>query len=198
MISAEWGTTQTRVEMNDRGTWINWLWAWENKHPEKPIKALRIDPLTTIPFIIFGISVGDVSSNPLRWESRQKAIISLRGEILLNPKLNENNILSYIKLDLGQVISVLPRKKYPDQDWQSSYNNKIPEDYENEMIVEYTAHPDAMFHISDLEPISISDLNKYSSERLLRLIKPANKSVKIRVIEKEKWKGCASKISCPW
>lgn len=187
MTSAGWGTTQTRIEMNDRGTWINWLWAWENKHPEKPIKALRIDPLTSVPFILFGISVGDVSSNPLRWESRQKAIVSLSGEVI-NLKSEEKNIFSYIKLDLGQVISVQPRKKYPDQDWHSSYNNKIPENYENEIIVEYTAHPDAMFHMSDLGPISISGLKSNSSERLLRLIKSANKSVRIRVIEKKSGK----------
>src|SRR4030042_5783847 len=40
-----WGWIQTRVSMGDRGTWINWLWAWENPNPGKKINGFRFEPL---------------------------------------------------------------------------------------------------------------------------------------------------------
>ena len=33
----------TRVVQPDRGEWINWLWAWQNPHPEKEIASLRFE-----------------------------------------------------------------------------------------------------------------------------------------------------------
>ncbi len=40
-----WGNTQTRVlAWTDSGPWMNWLWAWENPHPEKNITGLRFEP----------------------------------------------------------------------------------------------------------------------------------------------------------
>ena len=30
-----WGRGETRVDTNDQGSWVNWLWAWKNPHPGK-------------------------------------------------------------------------------------------------------------------------------------------------------------------
>ena len=30
-----WGYSQTRAFYGEYGPWVNWLWAWENPHPEK-------------------------------------------------------------------------------------------------------------------------------------------------------------------
>ena len=39
-----WGGSQTRVNTADRDQWVNWLWAWENPHPNKSIKGFRLEP----------------------------------------------------------------------------------------------------------------------------------------------------------
>jgi len=188
MTNDVWGETQTRVMVDDRGTWINWLWAWENPNPEKKILGFRFEPLNKSPLIISAISIGNVRSNPLRWSPRQKAILSLPKGSGFNPVLDERGLLTNIQLDLGQVISAVPRLTYPDQDWPRSYNNKIPENSENEIIIEYTAHPEAMFHLFDQEPIPISNLKNNDNNHLIRAMKPADQKVKIRVVEKGRGK----------
>jgi hypothetical protein len=40
-----WGWSQTRVVIGDEGPWINWLWAWENPHPDKAIVGVRFEPM---------------------------------------------------------------------------------------------------------------------------------------------------------
>ena len=185
MTNDVWGETQTRVAVDDRGIWINWLWAWENPNPQKKIKGFRFEPLNKSPLIISAISIGNVRSNPLRWSPRQKAILSLPKGSGFNSVLDGRGLLTNIKLDLGQVISAVPGLTYPDQDWPQSYNNKIPGNSGNEIIIEYTAHPEAMFHLFDQEPIPISNLiNNVNKISLIRWMKPADQRVKIRVVEK--------------
>ncbi|MHB1354406.1 MAG: hypothetical protein ACYCZF_00355, partial [Anaerolineae bacterium] len=36
-----WGRSQTRAASNDWQPWTNWLYAWQNPHPEKTIAGLR-------------------------------------------------------------------------------------------------------------------------------------------------------------
>lgn len=184
MTNDEWGQIQTRVSMNDRGDFINWLWAWENPNPDKKIKGFRFEPLNKSAIILSAITFGNVKSNPLRWNSRQKAILSLPKGSIFNTVPDGKGLLKGIQLDLGQVISAVPRLIYPDQDWEQSYNNKIPGTSENDMIIEYTAHTEAKFHLSGLEPIPVSNLTKSENNKPIRVVEPANQKVKIRVVEK--------------
>ena len=179
-----WGWTQTRVSAEDRGTWINWLWAWENPNPEKRIAGFRFEPLNKQPLIISAISIGNVGSNPLRWTPRQKAILSLPKGSDFTPVLDRRGLYTAIQIDLGQVISAVPRLSYPEQEWTQSYNNKIPDISENELIVEYTAHPEASFYLSGLAPIPVSALMNNGNNSMLRAVKPAWQKVNIRVVEK--------------
>jgi hypothetical protein len=68
---------ETRVRLPDFDSWINWLWAWKNPHPEKEISALRFEPIAGA-IIISGITAGNASSEPLRWQTRQKAILKMQ------------------------------------------------------------------------------------------------------------------------
>jgi hypothetical protein len=183
-----WGWVQTRVSTEDRGNWINWIWAWENPNPEKKITGFRFEPSGNTPLILSAITFGKVRSNPLRWNKRQKAVLSLPKGSVFNPVPDKNGQLTGIRLDLGQVISATPRLNYPEQDWPQSYNNKIPLKPENEIIVEYTAHPDARFHLFDLDPIPVSNLIAGQNSQQIRAIKSARQVVKIRVIEKSSGK----------
>ena len=182
MANNEWGRAQTLARSNDRGNWINWLWAWENPRPEKKVRSIRFEPLNTTPLLISAITFGNVKANPLRWEVRKKAIITLPKEYVSQT----TSLHAVIGIDLGQVISIIPRPVYPDKDWDQTYNNKVPEKSVNEVIVEYAAHADAKIYIADQEPISLSAIN--IGNKMVCDIKPAHQKVKIRVIEKESGK----------
>jgi hypothetical protein len=120
----------------------------------------------------------------LRWQSRRKCLLSLPEGTRFDPTLNDHGLLSQIQLDLGQVISATPRPLYPDNEWEQTYNNKIPEISEQEILIEYTAHPEAAFHLFDGKAIPVSELGKPSNRGQLLPVAPALQLVKIRVVEK--------------
>jgi len=179
-----WGGSQTKVTLEDRGNWINWLWAWENPKPGIKITGFRFEPLNKIPIILSSVSAGTVKTNPLRWDPRQKAILSLPKGVDFLPEINNRGLLSQIKLDLGQVISAVPRLPYPNQSWEQSYNNKVPESPQNDIIIEYAAHPEAMFHFPDQQPIPVARLKNNLTNGFLRPVNTADRIVKIRIVEK--------------
>jgi hypothetical protein len=179
-----WGESQTKVSQEDRGNWINWLWAWENPKPGARIKGFRFEPLNRTLIILSSISAGSVKTNPLRWNSRQKAVWSLPKGDSFKPRLNNIGLLTQIQLDLGQVISAVRRFPYPNQHWEQSYNNKTPDSPGNEIIIEYAAHPEAIFHFSDQKPIPVADLKNDLTKADLKPINSADRTIRIRVIEK--------------
>jgi hypothetical protein len=143
-----WGTSQMRVAEEDSGPWVNWLWAWENPHPDEALVGIRFEPMSGL-VIVSALSAGNASSLPLRWQRRRKAILTLPPGEGLHPELDERGLLRQIQLDMGQVISARPRPLYPKDRWAETYNNQIPERSETELLIEYTAHADACFHLSD-------------------------------------------------
>jgi hypothetical protein len=185
LTNDNWGSAQTRVNTQDRGDWINWLWAWENPEPGKKINGFRFEPLDKTPLILSAITLGNVSSNPLRWNPRQKAILSLKNGSASRFLREEEGKLNSIQLDLGVIISAMPLSVYPDKDWEQSYNNMVPVRSENEIIIEFAAHPEARFHLPGEASIPISGLVNSTGHSLeMRIINPASQSVRIRVIDK--------------
>jgi hypothetical protein len=186
-----WGWSQTRVDVADSAPWVNWLWAWENPYPDKEIVGVRFEPVSGV-VIVSGISAGSVKSTPLRWEPRCKAVYSLPEGVKFTPELDENGLLQQIQLDLGQVISAVPRPVYPDSRWPESYNNQNPDQAENQVLVEYTAHPEAVFHLADggmIPAVHLSEADTAQPEtasavRPLLPVKRAVQRVTIRVLEK--------------
>ena len=146
-LQPHWGLTQIRATAADEGLWVNWVWAWENPHPERAIAGLRFEPGTGV-VVVSAISVGDTATLPLRWQTRRKARLALPEGEAFQPDLDQDGLLAQIQLDLGQVISATPRLIYPNDTWPDTYNNQLPQVAAHELIVEYTAHPDACFHLS--------------------------------------------------
>ncbi len=142
-----WGRSQTRVNVADSGPWVNWLWAWRNPLPDKEIVGLWLIPHVGL-VVLSGLAAGEASSLPLRWRPRQKALLTLPAGEAFDPTLDARGLLAQIQLDMGQVISATPRLRYPHDDWVGSYNNQLPEVAADQVIVEYTAHPDACFHLA--------------------------------------------------
>ncbi|MGA2977834.1 MAG: hypothetical protein ABSF77_21235, partial [Spirochaetia bacterium] len=194
-----WGWTQTRVESADFSELMLWLYAWENPKPDIPLSSLRCEPgAGTV--LLFGIAAGSVTSHPLRWETRRKAILTLPEGAAFTPDLDENGLLKHVRLDLGQVISALPRPLYPDQEWESGYNNAVPELSKDQVLIEYTAHPQACFHFSNGETIAAAALGAPAADALrapvtdaqaearpssvLQPVATATKRIRLTVVEK--------------
>jgi len=65
-----------------------------------------------------------------------------------------------------------------------TYNNQIPERSESEVLIEYTAHEDACFHLVDGQVIPVAQVEDISSTNFLQSVPSATQRVTIRVIER--------------
>jgi hypothetical protein len=182
-LSAGWGSTQTRVSAADSGPWINWLWAWENPYPDKTLVGARFESVSGV-VLIFAISVGRASQQPLRWRARRKACLTLPGDETFRSELDEHGLLSQIQLDMGQVISATPRPLYPNEVWEGTYNNQTPSWSNAEILIEYAAHPDACFRLSDDRMIPAVEVEANQPDSPLQMIQPATQRVRLRAVER--------------
>ncbi len=204
-----WGVSQTRARAGDGGLWMNWLWAWENPRPDVPVIGLRFEPVSGT-VIVSAVSAGDASSLPLRWQPRRKALLVLSGEETFNPELDERGLLRQIQLDMGQVISATNRRIYEHESWSQTYNNQRPDWSANEVLVEYTAHPDACFHLADGQVIPITTFERSTfptfqptdgktaldsgAGPMLQPVTPATQRVTLRAIERGSGKPVPVKL----
>ena len=185
---SDWGGTQTRVTSADFGPWVNWLWAWENPYPEKVIVGLRFEPVAGL-VILSAVTAGNVQLLPLRWLPRRKACLTLPEGETFKPDLDEDGLLKQIKLDLGQVISATPRPVYPNETWPATRNNLLPEPSPNQVLIEYTAHPEACFHLWDGRVVAVSQVEAASAGATVKNtgplcpVAPAEQTLKLRVVE---------------
>ncbi|MEY9104477.1 hypothetical protein ABH999_000673 [Bradyrhizobium yuanmingense] len=186
--SDTWGYWQTSSFPGDRGPWNNYLWAFENPQPQKAVVQLRFEPRGGTIFV-WGVSTADTASNPLIWSTREKALITL-------PADHSGEIEKAVQLDLGQVISVRPHMIYPDAEWSSSRQNLQPVRATNQVLVEYSAHPEACFHLCDGARIRLpqSAHEMSLSGWSIRSVDPAVQRVKIRVLERRSRSAIPAKL----
>ena len=189
--NAAWGRMQTRADANDSRPWTNWLWAWKNPQPRKAIVGVRFEPAggTGCAVVISALAAGKASSHPLRWQGRRKAVLALPKGKKFDPSLDEKGQLKQVKLDMGQVISAVGRTIYPNASWTRTYNNRPPEISQREVLIEYTAHPDARFHLPGGRTVAAAKLSGP-----LRPVPPATQQVILRAVEKRSGKPVAVKL----
>jgi hypothetical protein len=178
-----WGYSQTRVLAGDDGPWLNWLWAWENPFPDRIISGIRFEPRFGT-FIVAALASGNVTSHPLRWGTRQKALLTLPHAEHFLPVLDEAGELEQIRLDLGHVISAVPRRVYPRDGWEHGTAYQLPLQSANELLVEYTCHPEAIFHLVGGIQVPARQVLEAAAGGPLRAVPPAAQRVTIRVVEK--------------
>ena len=192
-----WGNTQTRVNQSDSGPWVNWLWAWENPQPGKAVVGIRFEPVSGT-LLVFGLAAGNAAENPLRWRRRRKALLTLPEGETFDPGLDEHGLLDQIQLDMGQVISASPRLAYPNESWTDSYNNQLPVRSEQQVLVEYTSHPDACFHLAfaghAAERVPVGDVEAGSHNGPVRPVPPATQRVALRVLDASSRQPVAVKL----
>jgi hypothetical protein len=186
-LRPSWGWSQTRVDSADFPELACWLYAWESSRPEVPITSLTVEPASGR-LVLFGISVGTVAQNPLRWDTRRKAVLAHGTPWGFAFDLDEHGQLPGITLDLGQVISALPRPLYPDTGWEASANNQLPDVSSTEVLLEYTAHPDARFHLPGGREIPVAEVEAASSAPTaaqgIRSVPQTARRIILRVVEK--------------
>jgi hypothetical protein len=180
---AGWGRLQTRVDGADSPPVALWLYAWENPRPDSPISSLTLEPSTGAT-LLFGISAGSTAEHPLRWDTRRKALLTLEPEPAFSFELDEAGRLRDLDLDMGQIISALPRAVYPEAGWETSENNRLPELSKTEVLIEFTAHPRACFHLRGGRKVPVSELEPAPKTAELRAVPPASRRVTLRVVEK--------------
>jgi len=178
-----WRQVQTRVTY-PVAPLTSWLWAYENPRPRSAVVGLRMEPVAGT-VLVWAVSAGKAASLPLRWESRRKAVLVLPKGETLDPNVDERGLVSHIQVDLGQVISAAARPLYPDADWADTYNNRLPDLSPREVLVEYTAHPDACFHLPNGSTVPLSRLHSEGKARALRVVSPATQRVTLRAVAKE-------------
>jgi hypothetical protein len=191
-MAKDWGGSQTRVDPVDYGLFLEWLWAWENPAPDKKITGLVLEPVNGV-VILSAVSYGNTASSPLRWQTRRKASLKLPAGEKFEPKLDAYGLLSQVQLDLGQVISAQLRPIYPDTAWDKTYDNQLPIISEEEVQVEYTAHPEACFHLNGGQILPVADVEA-ALVSSIQPIKPANQRVTLRVLQKGGGKPVAVKL----
>ncbi len=188
-----WGVSQMRVDAADSGPWVNWLWAWRNPRPDQPIVAVRCEPRSGA-LVLSGIAAGRASTMPLRWRTRRKAVLTLPAGEAWQPDLDERGLLAQIQLDLGQVISAALQSIYPNDAWAESYNNQVPARSERQIVVEYTAHADACFHLGDGQKIAVAQVEAGAPDLPLQPVALATQRVLLRVVEEGRRKLVAVKL----
>ena len=188
-----WGQSQTRVTKLDYGPWVNWLWAWENPTPEKEITGIRFEPRAGA-LMVSAVAAGDASELPLRWQARHKAVFSLPEGETFAPNLDEDGLLAQIRLDLGQVISANLRPVYPNVRWADSYNNQIPRRSGREVIIEYSAHPDACFHLANGQQVPVAQVVSGQGSEVLQPVPAAVQRVRLVVVERGSTRPVAVKL----
>ena len=191
-----WGRAQTRVGSIEGRPWTNWLWAWANPRPQVPLVALRIEPGEGA-VALSAISAGHASSHPLRWQERRKAVLKLPAGVKFEPRLDELGQCRHVQMDMGHIISATPRPIYPDRGWGRTYANQLPQVSPRELLVEYTAHEDARFHIAGGKTVSARQIQPPSrSGRAGAIVQvtPATQRVAIRVVDKATGKDVAVKL----
>ncbi|MBN1582916.1 MAG: CehA/McbA family metallohydrolase [Anaerolineae bacterium] len=93
---------------------------------------------------------------------------------------------------MGAVISARPRVRYPNETWAETYNNQVPVRSENEIIVEYTAHLDARFHLFSGQVIPVAALEKGVPD--MEPVNPATQRVTLKAVDKTSGKPVAAKL----
>ena len=111
-------------------------------------------------------------------------MLKLADGAKFNYDLDADGRWKQIRLDMGQVISAQPRPLYPNGTWDTTYNNQVPEISEREVLLEYTAHPDARFHLPDGVTVPVAKLESQREAGSLSPVAAATRRVTIRVVEK--------------
>lgn len=186
-VARPYGRGETRVAAGrDRVAEKLWLYALPNPHPEKPIRQLILTPVKERA-TIYAVTATQLAEHPLRAGLRRKVRVTLPDGVSLNG-LGECEELA---IDLGTVISARAVLEYDHAAWLDGEAVDVqPVRSEREIVVEYTAHPQARLHIG---AETVYDLAALPEDGIVE-VAPAYRPVNVRVVEKGSGRQVAVRI----
>ncbi len=201
-----WGYKQMGHANPDRDSpgrpFTQWICAWKNPHPDKVISGIRLEPGRG-KVVLSSMAACETNESPIRWLPRQKLLLRVPKEYsrpmdkmpvpMWGNSKDQYRLLSkqrreLLNIDMGSLISVVPRSKYDNAKWdQLSVNSDFytaGEQTKDEYIVEYVAHPEARLQLIDGTTVSLDGLRSMPATANVQWIEPAEKRVKLKVIDK--------------
>ncbi|WMY10975.1 CehA/McbA family metallohydrolase [Paraburkholderia phenoliruptrix] len=180
-----------------------WIYALPNPHPDKEIVGIRLraeEQASTV----YAVSTTRLSEHPLRGHARRKLRMRLPDGVTLNAlgELDTDDRGERIGIDLGSVISARAVLDYSEADWLSDVHDVQPTKLDREVIVEYSAHPDARLYIRRDDGTMFShDLRSDESTRSFRekaieavTIEHVTRPVKLLIVEKGTGRRVAARL----
>ena len=180
----DYGRGETRASSGrERMEEKMWLYALENPHPDRPIRRLILQPRNERS-AIYAISLTNLSEHPLRPGVRRKLRLTLPEGVRFNAIDEYENLA----IDLGYVISARAALDYDRARWLGEEANVQPTLSQRDLIVEYSAHPQAWLHVGvdTDEPIvyDLARLEDGQSADAIVAVEPAHRLVNVRVVQK--------------
>lgn len=180
-----------------------WLYALPNTHPHKEVTGLRLRAESETS-LIYAVTTTELAEHPLRLQGRRKLRMRLPPNVTLNRlgELDTDGRGDTIGIDLGTVISARAVLEYSRSDWLSDLPDVQPVRSDTEVIVEYSAHPDARLYlrsddgsllVRELRALEAADSPTASPLRAIA-IEPATRPVKFRIIEKDTGQRVAARL----
>ncbi|MGV7215396.1 CehA/McbA family metallohydrolase [Bradyrhizobium sp. UFLA05-112] len=171
-----------------------WLYALPNSQPHKEITAIRVRAENEVS-LIYAVSTTELTEHPLRLQGRRKLRMRLPPGVNLNTlgEIDTDDRGNQIGIDLGTVISARAVLEYSCSDWLSDLHDVQPVRSGQEVIVEYSAHPDARLYLrSDDGSLLVHELRSLeaahsptASPLKAVAVEPAARPVKFRIIDKD-------------
>jgi hypothetical protein len=156
-----------------------WLFALPVEFPDRPLARLRLRPKDEHA-AVYALTATRLSEHPLRPGRRQKARLALPP----GAGFNAIDELDGLALDLGQVITAYRALEYDPAEWASGAADVQPAASDTHAIVEYTAHPAARLHETQGGHTDAADLGALRAAGRLEAVPPAERPVRLRVIDK--------------
>jgi hypothetical protein len=180
--AAGWGWTQTRVRMPPANRYIVWLYALENPLGERAIKAIRLSPVPHQSVLISGLTACRLSSHPLRWDRRGRAILTVPASVQPMPYGEKRNL----SIDMGAVIAITPLQRNDNGQLKAAPDTG-DSTASARYIVEYTCHPDALISLpagSGSEQMPVRTLSSQDSAPLV-VLPSASRPVRVAVADEK-------------
>jgi hypothetical protein len=157
-----------------------WIYALPNPAPERPLRRVTCAPRDERS-AIYAVTLTALVEHPLRPGTRRK----LRLTVPSGVELNALGELDEIGLDLGTLISARAVLNYDHDRWAGADAIVEPTRSENEVIVEYAAHPAAKLYVGLADGSLVAHELPPASAGGIVEIAPATRPVKLRIVDRE-------------
>jgi hypothetical protein len=154
-----------------------WIYALPNPHPERALRALRLEPREEAS-VVYAVSLTDLAEHPLRPGVRR----SVRLRVPEGARRDALGDLTGVAVDLGSVLGAAPVLRYDHARWRDGEALVVPERDADEVLVEVAAHPAARLQIErEGAAAVVFDLAQLPDG--VRVVPPAERPVRLRILD---------------